>query len=459
MFTVLSNRFQKIFTSLRGEIRLTPEVVEQSLREIRLALLEADVNFKVVKAFIERVRERTIDKAVLASLTPTQQVISIVRSELQNLLGDDSFNLFNKEQKPQVILMVGLQGSGKTTTTAKLGKWLANHGRHPLMVSTDVHRPAAIEQLNVIAAGAHLRVHDPEGEEDPVKRAESAVNHARTIGCDVLLVDTAGRLHIDSDLMSELERISSVTGSTDRLFVVDGMVGQDAINSAGEFNRRVGVTGVVLSKMDSDTRGGVALSVVGVLGVPVFFNGTGEHVEDFEQFNSSRMISRILGMGDILGLVERAERVGLEGKNQGIAGNSNVSGFNLIEFRRQLCLIKKMGPLDQLIGHLPGFKGNLNQSDGPDPKRLTRMVAIIDSMTCQERLKPVIIKGSRRSRISKGSGVSVQEINQYLKEFTKISKGLKKINRKMNNNLRGKKKKSNRNVNAFDLEKLGQIFQ
>ena len=219
------------------------------------------------------------------------------------------------------------------------------------------------------------------------------------------------------------------------------------------------MTGVVLSKMDSDTRGGVALSVVGVLGVPILFNGTGEHVEDLEQFNSDRMVSRILGMGDILGLVERAERVGLDEKNQAISGNSRVSEFNLTEFRKQLCLIKKMGPLDQLVGLLPGFKGNLIQSDGVDSKRLTRMVAIIDSMTCQERLKPVIINGSRRCRIAKGSGVSIQEINQFLKEFAKISKGLKRISRQVNKKVKSKKSKSKRNINAFDLDKLGQMFQ
>jgi signal recognition particle subunit SRP54 len=307
MFDSLSTRLQDVFRSLRGEGRLTEETVEAALREIRLALLEADVNFKVVKAFIDRVRDRAVDQEVLKSLTPAQQVVRIVRDEMLALFGDTAGGLLPSQARPRVILLLGLQGSGKTTTSGKLGRWLTKQGRHPLLVSTDVRRPAAIEQLSLVAKQAGVRVYDPAGEKDPVRRAAGALTEARNSGFDVVIVDTAGRLHIDDELMDELQAIKAAVQPSDLLYVADAMTGQDAIKSAGEFNRRVGVTGVVLTKMDGDARGGAALSVVGVVGVPIAFVGSGERLQDLEPFHPDRVVSRVLGMGDVLSLIEKAE--------------------------------------------------------------------------------------------------------------------------------------------------------
>src|SRR6186713_1714024 len=309
MFESLSNRLQDVFKSLRGEARLTEASVDTALREIRLGLLEADVNFKVVKAFIERVRVRAVGDEVLKSLTPAQHVVRIVRDELLALFGDAPGGLSVTQRSPRVVLMLGLQGSGKTTSTAKLAKWLTKQGRHPLVVSTDVRRPAAIEQLSVLGKQAGVRVHDPAGEMDPVKRAAGALAEAKNGGFDTVIVDTAGRLHIDDELMGELAAIKAAVKPVDQLFVADAMTGQDAIKSAGEFNRRIGVTGVVLSKMDGDARGGAALSVVGVVGVPIAFVGSGERLDDLEAFHPDRVVSRVLGMGDVLSLIEKAESV------------------------------------------------------------------------------------------------------------------------------------------------------
>src|SRR5205809_3351697 len=308
MFESLSTRLQDVFKSLRGETRLTPDTIEVALREIRLALLEADVNFKVVKAFIDRVRDRAMEEDVLRSLSASQQVVKIVRDEMLALFGDGQGGLTTSSRRPRVVLLLGLQGAGKTTTAAKLGKWLAKQGRHPLLVSTDVKRPAAIQQLNVVGQKASLRVHDPAGEMDPVARATGAVAEAGTLGFDVVIVDTAGRLHIDDELMDELVAIKDVTAPSDLLYVADAMTGQDAIKSAGEFNARGGVTGVVLTKMDGDARGGAALSVVSVVGVPIAFVGSGERLEDLELFHPDRIVSRMLGLGDVLSLIEKAEQ-------------------------------------------------------------------------------------------------------------------------------------------------------
>src|SRR5207248_3412259 len=297
MFESLSTRLQDVFKTLRGESRLTPDNIEAALREIRLGLLEADVNFKVVKAFIDRVRDRAMDQEVLRSLTPAQQVVKIVRDEMVALFGDAQGGLQSTTKRPRVIVLLGLQGAGKTTTAAKLGKWLATQGKHPLLVSTDVKRPAAIEQLNVVARKAALRVHDPSGTLDPVLRAKGALSEAGNLGFDVVIVDSAGRLHIDDELMTELVEIKEATDPSDLLYVADAMTGQDAIKSAGEFNRRIGITGVVLTKLDGDARGGAALSVVSVVGVPIAFVGSGERLEDFESFHPERVVSRVLGMG------------------------------------------------------------------------------------------------------------------------------------------------------------------
>jgi signal recognition particle subunit SRP54 len=428
MFESLSGRLQDVFQSLRGETRLTPENIEAALREIRLALLEADVNFKVVKAFVDRVRDRAMDQDALRSLSPAQQVVRIVRDEMVALFGDAEGGLQPSTKRPRVILMLGLQGAGKTTTSGKLGKWLAKQGRYPLLVSTDVKRPAAIQQLNVVGQKAGVRVHDPAGVMDPVARAKGAVAEATNLGFDTVIVDTAGRLHIDDELMAELVAIQEATDPSDRLFVADAMTGQDAIKSAGEFNARVGVTGVVMTKLDGDARGGAALSVVSVVGVPIAFAGSGERLEDLEPFHPERVVSRVLGMGDVLSLIERAEAAIDVEDAEKLEQKLRANEFTLEDFRDQLRTIKKMGPLEQIVGMLPGM-GNIKAltENKPDDKQLARIEAMIGSMTPDERRKQHIINGSRRKRIAKGSGTSVEEVNRLLKQFVQMQKMLKSL--------------------------------
>ena len=379
MFESLSTRLQDVFKTLRGEARLTEENVEAALREIRLALLEADVNFKVVKAFIDRVRDRAMGQDVLRSLSPSQQVVKIVRDEMVALFGDAEGGLRPTNKRPRVVLLFGLQGAGKTTTAAKLGKWLAAQGRHPLLVSTDVKRPAAIRQLNLVGQKASLRVYDPPGQMDPVARATGAIGEASSLGFDVVIVDSAGRLHIDDELMRELVAIKEVTDPSDLLYVADAMTGQDAIKSAGEFNRRVGVTGVVLTKLDGDARGGAALSVVSVVGVPIAFVGSGERLEDLEPFHPERIVSRVLGMGDVLSLIEKAKAAVDQESAERFEEKLRAREFTLEDFRDQLKTIRKMGPLEQIIGMLPGM-GNIKAlaENKPDGKQITRIEAIIN---------------------------------------------------------------------------------
>jgi len=427
MFDSLSNRLQDVFRTLRGEARLSEPAVEAALREIRMALLEADVNFKVVKAFVERVRERAVGQDVLRSLTPAQQVVKIVRDELVALFGGMAGGLRpEKGPSPRVILLLGLQGSGKTTTAAKLGRWLAQQGRHPLMVSTDVRRPAAIQQLNVLGRQAELPVFDPAGELDPVARAAGAITDARHRGFDVVIVDTAGRLHIDDELMGELTAIRDTVSPTDALYVADAMTGQDAIKSAGEFNRLVGVTGVVLTKLDGDARGGAALSVVAVVGVPIAFVGLGERLENLELFQPERLVSRLLGMGDVLTLIERAEAAIDEGDAARIAQKMRGEDFTLEDFAAQLRTLKKMGPLEQVLGMIPGL-GNLKQLGDakPDEREMNRTEAIIGSMTAGERRNYKVIDGSRRKRIARGSGTTVEDVNRLLRQFAQMRKMIK----------------------------------
>src|SRR6202049_1492187 len=358
MFDSLSTRLQAVFKTLRGEGRLTDQNIEAALREIRLALLEADVNFKVVKAFIDRVRDRAMGQDVLGSLSPSQQVVRIVRDEMVALFGDAEGGLQQTTRRPRVILLLGLQGAGKTTTAGKLAMWLAKQGRHPMLVSTDVKRPAAIQQLNVVGEKAGVRVYDPAGELDPVTRAAGAVKEAGNLGFDVVIVDSAGRLHIDDELMTELVAIRDATDPSDRLYVADAMTGQYAIKSAGEFNRRIGVTGVVLTKLDGDARGGAALSVVSVVGVPIAFVGSGERLEDLEPFHPERVVSRVLGLGDVLSLIEKAEAAIDQEDAERLEGKIRANEFTLEDFRDQLKTIRKMGPLEQIVGMLPGM-GNL----------------------------------------------------------------------------------------------------
>jgi len=428
MFESLSSRLQDVFRNIRGEGRLTEETVELALREIRMALLEADVNFKVVKAFIDRVRDRAVDQEVLKSLTPDQQVVRIVRDEMLALFGDAQGGLPPANERPRVIMLLGLQGSGKTTTSAKLGKWLAKQGHHPLLVSTDVRRPAAIHQLSVVGKQAGVRVHDPAGEMDPVRRATGALTEAKNSGFDVVIVDTAGRLHIDDELMGELQAIKTAVTPVDQLFVADAMTGQDAIKSAGEFNRRIGITGVVLSKMDGDARGGAALSVVSVVGVPIAFVGSGERLQDLEPFHADRVVSRVLGMGDVLSLIEKAEEaVSMEDAAK-LEQKIRRDEFTLEDFRDQLRTIRKMGPIEQILGMLPGMgaiKELKQQKEQVDEKQMLRVEAIINSMTAKERANHQLINGQRRKRIAKGSGTSVEEVNRLLKQFIQMKKMLK----------------------------------
>ena len=427
MFESLSARLQSVFKSIRGEIRLTPEGVESALREIRLALLEADVNFKVVKAFIDRVRDRSVDEQVLKSLTPAQHVVRIVRDEMLALFGVAEGRLSAVDGSPGVILLLGLQGSGKTTTAAKLGRWLSRQNRHPLLVSTDIRRPAAVEQLRVLSAQAGLRSFEPDGVTDPVARATHAVTEARHLGFDVVVVDTAGRLHIDDELMLELQSLKAAVHPNDLLYVADAMTGQDAIKSAGEFNRRVGVSGVILTKIDGDARGGAALSVVSVVGVPITFVGSGERLDDLEAFQATRIVSRLLGMGDVLSLVEKAERVITQEEAVRLEEKIRRNDFTLEDFRNQLQAVRRMGPLEQLMGLMPGLGGVAPGGEPVDSKQLARVEAIISSMTPRERRHRHIIDGSRRRRIACGSGTTVQEVNRLLKQFVQMQRLLKNV--------------------------------
>jgi signal recognition particle subunit SRP54 len=424
MFESLSSRIQDVFQSLRGEVRLTEEHVETALREIRLALLEADVNFKVVKAFVDRVRDKAMDQAVLRSLSPGQQVIKIVRDELLALFGDAEGGLQKNAPTPRVVLLLGLQGSGKTTTSGKLGRWLARQGRHPIMVSTDVRRPAAIQQLAIVGEQADVKVYETDTM-DPVARAKGAVAEARSKGYDTVIVDTAGRLHIDDDLMHELQAIKDAVQPSDLLYVADAMTGQDAIKSAGEFNHRVGVTGVVLSKLDGDARGGAALSVVSVVGVPIAFVGSGERIEDLELFHPDRIVSRMLGMGDVLSLIEKAEQAIDEDEAEELEEKLRRNAFTLEDFRKQFKTIRKMGPLESILGMIPGLSGMKDLAAAkPDEKQMGRIEAIICSMTPEERRNEKMINGSRRKRIAKGSGTSVEDVNRLLKQFQEMKRVL-----------------------------------
>jgi signal recognition particle subunit SRP54 len=439
LFESLSTRIQGAFSSLRGEVRLTPEHIESALREIRLALLEADVNFQVVKAFIDRVRDKATDQTVLKSLTPVQQVVKIVRDELLALFGDAEGGLKKDAPTPRVVLLLGLQGSGKTTTSGKLGRWLRKQGKHPLMVSTDVRRPAAIQQLAVVGEQAEVKVYAPDTM-DPIARASGALTEAKAKGFDTVIVDTAGRLHIDDELMDELQAIKEAVRPSDLLYVADSMTGQDAIKSAGEFNRRVGVTGVVLTKLDGDARGGAALSVVSVVGVPVAFIGSGETLDDLELFHPDRIVSRVLGMGDVLSLIEKAEQALEAGEAEKLEEKLRKNQFTLDDFRSQLKTIRRMGPLESVLGMIPGM-GQIKElaQNKPDENQLRRVEAIISSMTAEERTNDQIINGSRRKRIAAGSGTSVEEVNRLLKQFTEMRRVIKMIGQGGSAAMRGMK--------------------
>ncbi len=429
MFDSLSDKLQRVFKTLRGEGKLTAENMEAALKEIRLALLEADVHFKVVKSFMESVRTKALGQEVLASFSPDQQVIKIVKDELVALLGAHASRLRTASMPPTVIMIVGLQGSGKTTSTGKLAKFLAKSGHRPLVVSVDVYRPAARQQLAVVAKEIGIPVYAGRPEETkPLELARSAKREAEQTGRDLILVDTAGRLHIDEELMVELQELKQHLGPTEILFVADAMTGQDAVRSADEFHKRLGITGVVLTKMDGDARGGAALSIRHITGQPLKFVGTGEKFDALEAFHPDRVASRILGMGDVLSFIEKVEQNIDKKQAEEMQRKLITDEFTLEDFRDQLKQLRKIGPLESLLGMMPQL-GPLKDLKNVkvDEKELTRVVAIIDSMTAAERANHMLINGARRRRIAKGSGTSVQDVNSLLKQYGQARKMMKSV--------------------------------
>jgi signal recognition particle subunit SRP54 len=433
MFESLSDKLDLIFKKLRGHGVMSEENIKDALREVRLVLLEADVNFKVVKDFIEKVRTRAIGSQVLQSLAPGQQVIKIVHDELVSLMGGGEDNSLDLAAKPPVaIMLVGLQGSGKTTTCGKLAKFLKNQRRRPLLVPADVYRPAAIQQLKTLGTQLSLEVFDSRADQDPVDICREALRYARTSGFDTVIFDTAGRLQIDEALMEELVRIKAVAEPREILLVADAMTGQEAVNVATGFDERLDLTGFVLTKLDGDAKGGAALSIKAVTGKPIKFVGLGEKLDALDVFHADRLVSRILGMGDVLTLIEKAQSTIDIKEAQKLQHKLKKNQYDLEDFRNQLQQMKKMGSLESIMGLIPGMGKMMKQMEGAQPseKELKRIEAIIDSMTREERANPGIINGSRRLRISKGSGTSVQEVNQLLKRFTealKIVRHLQKI--------------------------------
>ena len=432
MFENLTERFQRIFKTLRGEAKLTEENMGEALREIRLALLEADVHFQVVKQLLENVRTKCQGQEVWTSFSPAQQVVKIVRDELLELLGGTTARLKFAPRPPSVFFLTGLQGSGKTTTAGKLARWLHRGGHHPLLVSVDVYRPAAREQLAVVAREVGTPVFAGQPDARPVDLALAARAEARNKGCDVLLVDTAGRLHIDEELMAELVELRDRMEPTEILFVADAMTGQDAVRSAEEFHRRLNTTGVVLTKLDGDARGGAALSIRSVTGQPIKFVGTGEKYDNLELFHPDRMTSRILGMGDVLTLIEKAEEAVDRQKAEDLERNFRMDRFSLEDFREQIRQARRMGPLSQVLAMLPsvGPFRNLPKQD-VDDNALVRVEAILNSMTAKERIRPEILNGSRRRRIAKGSATTVQEVNQLLKQYDQMRRMMRSMSGRM----------------------------
>jgi len=428
MLDQLSQKLQKIFKELRGEGKLSPEHIEQALKEIRMALLEADVNFKVVKQFIERIRVKALGQEVLESLSPGQQVIKVVRDELVETLGGTSPKLNFSPKLPSVFLIVGLQGSGKTTSSGKLARWLNRNGHRSYLVSIDVYRPAAREQLSIIAGEIDVPVYPGTGVDDPVKLCREAMREAGNSGYDVLLVDTAGRLHIDEQLMQELRNVKELANPSEILFVADAMTGQDAVKSAQEFHSQLGLTGVILTKLDGDARGGAALSIKTVTGQPIKFVGVGEKYDALELFHPDRLVSRILGMGDVLSLIEKAEEAIDHKKAIEFEKKLRLDSFTLEDFRDQLLQMRKLGPLEQVLSMPPQIGPFTDLTKVKvDEKELLHIEAIINSMTPKERTHHQIINGSRRKRIAKGSGTSVQQVNQLLRQYVQARKMMKQV--------------------------------
>ena len=456
MFENLSEKLQRAFKNLRGQGKLSEEHVDEGLREIRLALLEADVHFKVVRQLVARIREKALGQEVLTALSPAEQILKIVRDELVELLGSTQARLKHGSIPPSVYFMVGLQGSGKTTSTGKLALWLSKQGRKPLLVSVDVHRPAAREQLAIVAGQIDQPVYrGSEADTTPVQLALGALREAKQTGRDVVLVDTAGRLHLDNELMEELEQLKGRLGPSETLFVADAMTGQDAVKSAAEFHGRIALTGVVLTKMDGDARGGAALSIRQVTGCPIKFLGLGEKPSAFEVFHPDRIVSRLLGMGDMLSLIEKVEeeidqKQALEMQERMLADR-----FTLEDFRKQLGQVRKMGSLKSIVDMLPSagpFK-QLQEAD-LDTKELSRTEAVINSMTAKERANDGLLNGSRRRRIAMGSGTTVQEVNHVLRQYRQardMMRGLAPAaagTRRRKKNRKGKRRRGSRPLGA-----------
>ena len=435
MFENLQERLQRTFKSLRGQAVLNEENMQETLRELRLALLEADVNFKVVKQFIEQVQAKASGQQVMTALSPGEHVIKIVRDELVEVLGKDTARMKFASQPPTVVLMAGLQGSGKTTTSGKLANWFKNGGHRPLLVSVDVYRPAAREQLKVVANAIKAHIYEGQVQDANTATVERLAKEARreaiNTGCDVLIVDTAGRLHIDDQLMEEMQSLKKLLNPSEILFIADALTGQDAVKSADEFHKKLSLTGVVLTKMDGDARGGAALSIRQVTGAPIKFIGLGERYDALEPFHPDRIVSRILGMGDILSLIERAEQTVDKKKAQDIAARAlSGDGFSLEDFRDQLRQVRKMGSIQNLMGMLPSigpFAGLQKHADKIDEKQINHVEAIINSMTAYERNHHDVINGSRRKRIARGSGRTIQEVNNLLRQYAQMRKMFKQM--------------------------------
>ena len=427
MFGNLTEKLSNAFKKFRNKGKLTEKDVKEGMREVKLALLEADVNFKVVKEFTNAVTERAVGSEVLESLLPAQQIIKIVNEELIKLMGSETSKLEISSRPPTVVMMVGLQGAGKTTHTGKIANMFKHKGKNPLLVACDVYRPAAVDQLKIVGETVNIPVFSMGTKISPVEIAKAGIEHAKKNGHDMVFIDTAGRLHIDEELMGELVKIKETVTPTEILLTVDAMTGQDAVNVAKSFNELLDVTGVVLTKMDGDTRGGAALSVKYITGKPIKFIGTGEKFDAIELFHPERMASRILGMGDILSLIEKAEAAYDEKNAKELEKKFREQTFSLDDFLEQLHQLKKMGNLDQLLGMMPGANTGALKDAQIDEKQMKRTEAIILSMTKQERLKPEMINGSRRRRIAKGSGTSVEEVNKLLKQFDQMKKLMKQF--------------------------------
>jgi signal recognition particle subunit SRP54 len=431
MFDTLSDRLEGVFKKLRGQGRVSERNIEEALREVRLALLEADVNIRVVRDFIEHVKRKALGQEVLASLTPEQHFIRFVATELREMMGGSARELDLKVKPPVKIMMVGLQGSGKTTSVAKLARLLKeDRKRHPLLVSTDVRRPAAMEQLRVLGAQIGVPVLDTRETEDPIEIGSRALARAETAGYDAIIFDTAGRLQIEEELMDELGRLRAAVTPHHILLVADAMTGQDAVNVAEGFHERLKISGLVLTKLDSDARGGAALSVRAVTGAPILFAGIGEKLSALEVFHPDRLASRILGMGDVLTLIEKAQQSYDQTKAKELERKFKKNEFTITDFAEQLKTLRKMGSLGDLLGMIPGLKKIAGQADSEEAKReLMRIQAIIDSMTVQERNNHLVLNGRRRARIATGSGTSVQEVNRFVKQFEQTRKMMKKFTR------------------------------